>query len=227
VVGASAATVVAILTRAPSAGGKSRLFAGLGCAPDVRLLRALLLDTIDAAQLPDATRVVYVTPAEALDEMRRLVPPDVVVRAQAHGDLGARMRAAFLDAFALGADLVLLIGSDLPTLPPGALAQARDALLDASTAVALGPTTDGGYYLIAARHVPDALLDGIPWGTARVYDQTRAYATRARTPLIALAAGEDVDTVEDLRRAVASRAPAPRTRAWLQGYEDGRSANKE
>src|SRR6185436_908851 len=59
----SDARVVAILTRAPSSGGKSRLFRALACPPDSGLLTALLLDTVDGAAARGVTRVVSVTPA--------------------------------------------------------------------------------------------------------------------------------------------------------------------
>jgi hypothetical protein len=66
--------VVAVLTRAPSAGGKSRLFAELGTPPDPALLTALLLDTLDAVDLEDVTRIVAVEPASACDEVRGSLP---------------------------------------------------------------------------------------------------------------------------------------------------------
>src|SRR5215216_1411447 len=92
--------VVAVLTRAPSAGGKSRLFAELGTPPDASLLAALLLDTIDAIDERESssgqarngvTRVVAVAPASACDEVRGLVARDVLVVPQAEGTLGDRM----------------------------------------------------------------------------------------------------------------------------------------
>ena len=72
-VGAADAPVLAILTRAPSSGGKSRLFASLGVPPDPRLLAALLLDTLDGAAVPGVRRVVAVTPGSACDEIRALL----------------------------------------------------------------------------------------------------------------------------------------------------------
>lgn len=67
------ADAIAVLTRAPSAGGKSRLFAALGRPPDPGLLAALLLDTIDGVRLPGVRVVVAVTPAEARQEIERLL----------------------------------------------------------------------------------------------------------------------------------------------------------
>jgi hypothetical protein len=72
--------VVAVLTRAPSAGGKSRLFAELGIPPDAALLRALLLDTIDATAVGGRdARLSPWEPASRCDEVRALVGGDVLV----------------------------------------------------------------------------------------------------------------------------------------------------
>ena len=76
-VGVPGPIVVAVLTRAPSRGGKSRLFAALGHPPDPTLLSALLLDTLDGVSLSGTTRVVFVDPADACDDVRALVPRDV------------------------------------------------------------------------------------------------------------------------------------------------------
>ena len=96
-VDAADAPVVAVLTRAPSSGGKTRLFASLGLPPDPALLTALLLDTLDGAAAPGVRRVVAVTPPESCDEVRRIVG-DVEVMPQPHGDLGDRMRGVMARA---------------------------------------------------------------------------------------------------------------------------------
>jgi glycosyltransferase A (GT-A) superfamily protein (DUF2064 family) len=72
-VDAADAPVLAVLTRAPSSGGKSRLFASLAMPPDPRLLAALLLDTLDGVAVPGVRRVVAVTPGSACDEIRALL----------------------------------------------------------------------------------------------------------------------------------------------------------
>ena len=69
----TAGAILAILTRAPSSGGKSRLFQALGMQPDVELLRCLLLDTLDGATLPALRRVIAVTPGSACDEIREII----------------------------------------------------------------------------------------------------------------------------------------------------------
>ena len=197
--------VVAVLTRAPSAGGKSRLFAELGTPPDPSLLTALLLDTLDGIGLEDVTRVVAVDPASACDEVRALVAGDVLVIPQPDGTLGDRMAGVMREMFDGGARAVALIGSDLPTLRASQLARAFAVLGEDPRSVVIGPADDGGYYLIAARHVPD-LFGDIEWGSRRVLEQTRAAAAAARTPLHLVDSIRDIDTLTDLSDCVGDAA---------------------
>ena len=214
-------TVVAILTRAPGAGGKSRLFAALGVPPDPALAAALLLDTFDAVISDAWSTRVFVEPAAACDDIRAALPAGIGVRPQHTGDLGARMRGAMADCFAAGAKAVALIGSDLPEIDRNALETAFDALRADPDLVVLGPAHDGGYYLIAATRTPD-LFSGIEWGSTRVLAETIEAARRGGIRVRMIAPTSDVDDVDDLRRLVRldedrrADACAARTRAWLR-----------
>jgi len=226
-VGAADAPVLAVLTRAPSSGGKSRLFASLGVPPDPRLLAALLLDTLDGAAVPGVRRVVAVTPGSACDEIRELLgrlPPsprepgampdgDVEVMAQPDGDLGERMRATMTSLVARGAPAVALIGSDVPHIAAATIAEAFALVMRDPDALVLGPAADGGYYLVAAQRVPD-VFSGIEWGSGHVLAQTEHAAAVRALRVHRLATLADVDTAGDLRRAARS-GRAPRTAAWL------------
>ena len=209
-VGESGPVVVAVLTRAPSSGGKSRLFAALGRPPDSSLLSALLLDTLDGATLDGTSRAVVVEPAEACDDVRVLVPGDVRVIAQAGGTLGDRMRGTMASLLAGGAKAVILIGSDLPDITPKTTELAVQHLARDPRSLVLGPSADGGYYLIGATCVPD-VFDGIEWGGPLVLAQTRAAAADRGLRVHLLEPLRDVDTKDDLMRVA-----APRTRAWIE-----------
>jgi hypothetical protein len=210
------ARVVAILTRAPSAGGKTRLFAGLSQPVDPALLEALLLDTVEGSRVPGVVQVVAVDPPRATPEIRRLVPAGVRVTSQAGGSLGERMRAVLSDLFDGGARAVVLIGSDLPHIDRAVLIEAFEALEAKPDRLVLGPATDGGYYLIGAARVPD-VFDGIPWGGAEVLAETIAAANRARVPVHLVREMTDIDTVSDLGRLVhATAGRAARTTAWVR-----------
>ena len=199
--------VLAILTRAPSSGGKRRLFAALGREPDPDLLTALLLDTVEAtpSNLP---RVVAVEPAHACGEIAALLP-GVLVVPQEEGTLGDRMAQTMRMLFERGARAVVLIGSDLPDLSASVVVDAFAALRRDPAALVLGPAADGGYYLIGATRVPP-VFDGVEWGSDRVLAAT-IEAARSQGVAVHLVSGmADVDTPADLQPVRARR-----TRAWV------------
>ena len=210
--------VVAILTRAPSAGGKTRLFQELGLPVDRELLAALLLDTIDATGPAGAPRVVFVTPASAVDEVRAIAPGEVDVVAQGDGDLGGRMQHAFDDLFRRGARGVVLVGSDLPGLSPAAVRSAIDALESRSGRVVLGPAEDGGYYLIGATTTPAVLFRDIEWSTPDVFARTEARAGQLGLEIVRVPRGRDIDSIADLATVPPG---AVRTRGWLRRHVPG------
>jgi rSAM/selenodomain-associated transferase 1 len=208
-VGEPGPIVVAVLTRAPSRGGKSRLFAALGRPPDPALLSALLLDTLDGVRLDGTIRVVCVEPVEACDDVRTLVAPDVRVQPQRGESLGDRMRLTMDDLFADGASIVVLVGSDLPDITASSISSAIATLQDDPGSLVLGPARDGGYYLIAATTTPD-VFEGIEWSSPRVLEQTRAAASQHGLRVHLLEPLGDVDTLEDLQSVRARR-----TRSWV------------
>jgi uncharacterized protein len=203
-------TTVAVLARAPSTGGKRRLFAALGVPADPELLRALLLDTLDGVLATGFHVLVGVAPVTAADEMRALVPRHVDVVPQVSGDLGDRMPALMGTALARGATAVLLVGSDLPDLSSEPLREAARVLRDEPGAVVLGPAEDGGYYMVGATRVPD-IFGGIDWGTSEVLQQTETAMARAGLVGHRVATQRDVDLPADL-----GLVRGARTRAWVE-----------
>jgi uncharacterized protein len=209
------AAVLVVLTRAPSSIGKRRLFQTLNLPTDQALVRALLLDTLDGSALPGLRRLIAVTPASACGEVRD-VAGTIEVMSQADGDLGERMRAAMEALFREGATAVALIGSDLPHIDSAVVGEAFGVLAADHDALVLGPASDGGYYLIGARRVPDVFRD-IAWGSNRVLTSTVRAACARGFRVYRLPAMSDVDTVDDLRTAVLS-GRAPRVRAWVEAH---------
>lgn len=212
------ADVVAILTRAPSSGGKSRLFAALRREPDPDLLTALLLDTVQNARAAGIRCVVAVEPETACREVQALVSADVVVIAQRGGTLGDRMRAAIAELLADGARAVALIGSDLPDIPPASIQAAFSALAADPRTVVLAPSADGGYSLVGASRVPD-IFAAVEWGSERVLEQTVRAVSAAGLHLHLLDPLTDIDSPATLLARRGSTA-APRTARWLarHGY---------
>jgi len=222
---------VAMLARDPAAPGKTRLLDANNAAAQ-RLRRALLLDSLDAVAQAGRPVHVFLTPAGAEDAVRAVVADDpglasqverLTFAAQIEGDLAARMAHAMTATLAAGHDAVVLVGSDAPDLPPAIVDEAVDALQDDPDGrrIVLGPTADGGFYLVAGRVAPAAAFEGVRWSRGDVLAAVRARAIAAGFEVAHVRPWHDVDTAADLR-ALAGRptAGASRTRAALHGLGD-------
>jgi uncharacterized protein len=215
---------VAVMTRAPSAPGKSRLIRDLGTRDGEGLRRALLQDTFDVVSRLDAAKTVLYTPKDCEAEVAALIPFPAACVAQRGDTLGERMHNGACDVARLGFDAVILIGSDLPTLPSAHVSAAVHAVQRRDVLV-LGPATDGGYYLIGGRELPSPLFHRIPWGTATVLERTAEAAAALGLAVELLPPWYDIDVSADLRRAVVdagrSRGTAKHTLAWLAAGPPG------
>ena len=226
--GASAATAtfggtLYIAAKAPRPGlAKTRLGRAIGDEAAVRLYRAFLRDL--AARFARAPFPVgwYVTPANAWGELAPLVGcarwrgP---ILAQGEGDWTARQRALLRGAFERGEQRTILVASDSPQLPVEVVAEAF-ALLDHHNVV-LGPTSDGGYYLIGMRGWHDVLA-GVRMSTGTVLDEILARAAAAGISTGLVGATFDVDEVADLaslRDVAFARADLAATRAALAALD--------
>lgn len=129
------------------------------------------------------------------------VPAEFRCGVQEGGNLGERMGAAFARAFASGARGVVLFGSDSPTLPAATVQRAFAALSDCD--LVLGPTEDGGYYLIGCRRFDEQLFRKVEWSTRRTYEQTVANAQRLDYRVRALESWFDLDQWGDVERLIA------------------------
>ena len=215
---------VVIMARSPAAGDapKTRLADAVPRETDRRrLYAAFLADTIAACRTVEgaALRIAY-TPDGGGDGLRELGAGDGELLPQRGADLGARERGVFDDLFAAGFEKVVMIGSDLPTLPPAHVSLAIERVSPGR--VVLGPSADGGYYLIAlaappaGMPVPD-LFSGIRWSTPSALDDTRAAAGRAGVGVVLLPGWHDVDDAAGLERlrtdlrGAGTRARAPAT----------------
>jgi rSAM/selenodomain-associated transferase 1 len=115
---------------------------------------------------------------------------------QTGDDLGARMASAFKQALDSGYRSVVVIGTDIPGINGPLLTTAMNSLRDHD--VVLGPTVDGGYYLIGLRSPLPALFENIPWSTDQVYALTEQRIQALGLSLKILPKLRDLDTVEDL-----------------------------
>ncbi len=187
--------------RYPEAGkAKTRLIPELGVEGAASLARELAERTLDVVEVFAAEEGMDISIwYTGCDESRaRDIAPgnDFAYHQQTGADLGIRMNAAFEATFAEGYDQVALIGTDCPELDESIIHEAFDALADAD--VAIGPATDGGYYLIALRAPAPGLFNEVPWGSADVLDATVRAAEDLGLTAEYLSVLWDVDRPEDL-----------------------------
>jgi rSAM/selenodomain-associated transferase 1 len=183
-----------IFANAPEKGRvKSRIAADLG--PDVALTayKTLAEHAVAAASHVDWCRkTIAYAPNGTADTMRSWFGDLFDYRAQGEGDLGRRMLAALEKAFAEGADRVILIGVDCPGVNEAIIGEAFNRL-DQADAV-IGPSFDGGYYLIGMKKLLKPLFTDIPFGTADTLQKTLTAARRAAVRTSLLDWKRDVNT---------------------------------
>ncbi|MGA2353292.1 MAG: TIGR04282 family arsenosugar biosynthesis glycosyltransferase [Terriglobales bacterium] len=214
------------MAKAPRPGKvKTRLTQSLRVEAVTELYRCLLNDTLDLARslsaLSGAVEVSIMCPASDVEELTRLTQRVVGVVAQNGEGLAAGLTSVFAHFAASGQQRVVAFNSDSPHLPASVLGSAFEAL-DRHDVV-VGPTHDGGYYLVGAKAAHPALFDGDGMGTKSALE---ALLARARGLQLSVGFTEpfyDIDVEDDLTRLAAELrlvpARAPRTAAWLAEWQ--------
>jgi rSAM/selenodomain-associated transferase 1 len=181
---------------------KTRLIPALGPAGAADLQRRLTEDILQTARRfasPSEISVEICFEGGSKQKMRRWLGSGPILSRQIPGNLGQRMQAAFLDAFQRGADRVVLLGTDIPQIRTDHLEQSFNALTESD--LVIGPSTDGGYWLIGMKH-PIDLFEGIKWSTDAVFGQTLALAKEQGLRVKTLSPLRDIDTTEDLKQVL-------------------------
>lgn len=194
-----------IFTRYPEPGrAKTRLIPAIGAEGAAAVHRRLTEQTVAAARASGLAIEVRTTGAPH-DRFADWLGHDLVFVDQGEGDLGERMQRASSPL------PVLFIGSDLPDLRAGHLAEAAKLIEGGRTV--LGPAEDGGYWALGLTEAADYLFADMPWSTGEVFRLTAArLAERGIVPAL-LPTLSDCDTPEDLARWPAlSRGTAQRSR---------------
>ena len=163
-------------------------------------------------------RVSLIHPRGDQPALADLLPPSVRLVEQDGHTLVSALTSAFATHLAEGFDRVVLIGSDNPTLGRGPIDEACAAL--DSVDLTIGPSADGGWYLIGMRALHLGVFDNVDWSTPRVYAQTLSQAQALDLRVHAVQEWYDVDEPADLdrlQRELADGPPtlAPNTRAAL------------
>lgn len=234
-------TALAVMTKAPQAGRvKTRLTPPLSAEEAASLNTCFLRDT--AAAILKTTKggkaqgVGVFTPAGSEAAYSGILPAEFVLVPQRGDAFGERLLAATDDLLRLGFDSLCLIDSDSPTVPNDAFSHAVDFLAAPEDCVVLGPSDDGGYYLIGLKKTHRRLFEQIDWSTERVLEQTVAAAREIDLPVRLLPTWYDVDDRVTLARlcrelfgtngSAGGGFPAPATRAFLSELLEREGRNR-
>jgi rSAM/selenodomain-associated transferase 1 len=179
---------------------KTRLCPPLSHEQALELHRALVEDTLERLEKVSRQNLEYwIYISEPLTDPAALtIPAAWTQRIQQGKDLGERLTGAFRNAFEDGIERVVVVGSDSPTVPLDCVHEAFSELgrYDA----VIGPSLDGGYYLLGcSRFIPE-IFQGVSWGKVTVLRETADALQRAQKSFNYLIDWYDIDTDEDLMR---------------------------
>ncbi len=216
---------LAVMAKAPRPGKvKTRLSPPLTLEQTAALNICFLRDTTrniaEVAAPGDAAGMVCYTPVGDEAAFDGILPAGFVLIPQRGDAFGERLLAAAEDILACGFGAVCLIDSDSPTLPATALQDAVVELARPGDRVVLGPSDDGGYYLIGLKQAHAAPFERITWSTASVYPETVERVREAGIELVELPLWYDVDDAATLavleRELLENRRPSFAT---VDGYD--------
>jgi len=177
---------------------KTRLARSIGEEKACQLYRRFVMTLLARFQELGDRRIMAYSPPDRRAEFAAITPAAWELTPQSSGDLGRRMHMFFDSQLVGPEDRVVLIGTDSPTMPTEFIDDAFAALKFHS--VVLGPSRDGGYYLVgAAAHVPPIFAD-IDWSTPAVWQQTVDRLGNAGCSFAELPLWSDVDDLADLAR---------------------------
>ncbi len=190
-----------VLLRFPSKGEvKTRLARTAGNETAIRFYRECVERLFrEAEKLPhDITRYVYYTPGSAKKSVGRWAGRGFYCEPQINGNLGMRLETIFHDQFEKGFKKVVITATDVPDITATDIEESFNALAEVD--LVLGPSFDGGYYLVGMKELCPDLFDNIAWSTPIVYDQTLHRAGESGFRVHNLRVLLDIDTEEDLYR---------------------------
>ncbi|MEY2414122.1 MAG: uncharacterized protein QOD84_2728 [Acidobacteriaceae bacterium] len=210
--------MLVIMAKAPRPGKvKTRLAQTFSLSDVTDFYRCLLQDTMALALSVATTEVAIMCPATDVDDLASIAGDSVRVVAQKGEGLAAGLTSVFSQFTATGCERIIAFNSDSPHLPASILHSAFDAL--ALCDVVIGPTHDGGYYLVGAKASYPGLFSGDRMGTATALAALTARARDLKLSVHFTDIFYDVDVATDLGRLAAElrKEPsrAPRTASWL------------
>lgn len=217
----SASDVLVIMAKAPRLGAvKTRLVPNLSPQAVIDFYCCLLEDTLMLGRSLNGIEVAIMCPESDVHELATFAGSGTSVIAQKGEGLAAGLTSVFVHFAAAHQRRIIAFNSDSPHLPRSVLEDAFETL--AVHDVVVGPTHDGGYYLVGAKSSHPALFANDGMGTSSALDRLLA-RTRALELSVGMAAPfYDIDVADDLTRLRAELrlAPtrAPRTAQWLKDW---------
>ena len=187
---------------------KTRLAQSIGKETAANIYKAFLETTLGRCGAVDADHTLAFWPPDREREMASLAGDDWHLLPQSDGNLGERMRDFFERALQQPETRVVLIGSDSPHLPLGYIEEAFERLRDVP--VVMGPSDDGGYYLVGATRLVPEMFTDIDWSSQDVWQQTEAKLKATGTRFDQLPTWYDVDEEADLKRLLKDLAETKR-----------------
>jgi rSAM/selenodomain-associated transferase 1 len=191
---------------------KTRLQPFLGKDKCTEFAAELIMET-ESKPITAGPEVIFApSPFDQKESFQNLLQKKHKMLPQGEGNLGERMYRVFETVFESGASQAVLIGTDCPLMTDKIIQTAFSALDDGAQSV-LGPTEDGGYYLIGLCRLGAGLFDKVDWGSERALAQTHANLTKLEMTPVLLPRLYDIDREQDLIRLEAdlradpSRAP--------------------
>jgi uncharacterized protein len=213
--GGVASCGMAIMAKASAPGlTKTRLVPPLTFDEAAALNSAFLQDIADNLLLagrhsPIAGYAAY-APRDSEDFFRGILPPAIGLIDACLPNFGDCLLRTIEELLGRGHRSAVVLNSDGPTLPTALLVETAEALAQPGERAVLGPSSDGGYYLLGVKTAHRRLFEDIAWSTERVAEQTRERAREIKLDIHTLPVWYDVDDVEGLRRLHSEvRRPRP------------------
>ncbi|MFC1570687.1 TIGR04282 family arsenosugar biosynthesis glycosyltransferase [Candidatus Omnitrophota bacterium] len=185
----------------------------------VELYKAFLKDTLKLVECVKADEKILAYESSGEASYLKGISEGLKMYRQVGSDLGERMHNAFCEASSNGSSKIVIIGSDSPTLSPSLVDEAFEKLEESD--IVIGPTSDGGYYLIGLKNPWTGLFKDVEWSTERTLEDTLRNLKEAGKNAYMLSEDHDIDSPEDLKWIISDSdaAKAEHTKKILREIE--------
>ena len=201
--------ILVIMAKEPRVGlTKTRLCPPLTLDEAAQLYEALLRDSISLVYgLDGIDLAIAVTPPDSIAYFKRISPPDTLLMPVECIDIGDCLTQVLGNLLDMGYPRALAFNADGPSVPQGYI-QTAVKKLDACDVV-LGPSEDGGYYLVGLKQLHPKIFVGVSWSTPKVLSQTLTKIKELGLEADLLPPWFDVDTAADIERIRSELAKLP------------------